>query len=299
MEKENGPASGEVLANLQRRSVADPGANLDNSEYQKMVSPEDLPPPMPSKALAEAEVDDVSIMDKEESASDDYTKIMAPPYPANGATVVTEKSKNGDDMAFSYKDETVRSEAAKTPGKNAGGKDVSSQEGNQKGKPAKKTSDVAGLTQPAAPSKSEAPAAQLSDANITPMADSVSVTMTVAKPNLLLSGLGAYNAQDYKSAINQFNEVLKVEPNHQEANFYAGVSYLGLNDASKAIPCLERARTGNNASLGEDAEWYLSLAYLKVKNKNKAEPLLKTIESRSDGRYRSRAAEALDDLRNP
>jgi hypothetical protein len=296
---ESGSASGDVLAHLQHRSVADPGANLVNREDQKMVSHEDLPPPMPSKALSEAGADEVSITDKEESASETRKVTMAPPYPANGAAVVTEKSKNADDLAFSYADESVRSEDAKTTGRNSGGKDVSSKEGNQKGKPEKKTSDVAGLYKPAAPAKGDVSAAQLNDANISPMADSVSVTMTVAKPNLLLSGLGAYNAQDYKSAVDQFNEVLKVEPYHQEANFYAGVSYLGLNDAPKAIPCLERARTGTNPSLGEDAEWYLSLAYLKVKNKNKAEPLLKTIESRSDGRYRSRAAEALDDLRNP
>jgi tetratricopeptide (TPR) repeat protein len=131
------------------------------------------------------------------------------------------------------------------------------------------------------------------------MADSVSTYMYVPPPPGLVLGLGAYQAKDYRSAVSQFDEVLKVDPNHQEANFYAGVSYLSLEEANKAIQCLEKAKKGANGTIAENAEWYLALAYLKAKNKAKAEPLLKELQSRPASPYQQKATEVLDDIRTP
>lgn len=294
-------ASGEVFDALEKRNLAAPTESFKNIEGQASgLSGAGVKQPV-AEVMEEDLVSDETKSLTEEAELASPSRASAPPYPVSGGTVTTTESKKEKVSVDLDREEPTYLNDNRQLDEIAGDKDYPRKQGNQKGKNDERDKQSSGGYKPASPGISNATPATSDDANYDfgGVADSVSATVSVAKPSSLLNGVGAYNAQDYKSAVDQFNEVLKVDPNHQEANFYAGVSYLGMNDAQKAIPCLERASTGSNATLREDAEWYLSLAYLKSRNKSKAEPLLKSIESRSDSRYRARAADALEGLRKP
>jgi tetratricopeptide (TPR) repeat protein len=81
-------------------------------------------------------------------------------------------------------------------------------------------------------------------------------------------GVAAYNAHDYKSAIEHFKEALDVVPDDMAANYALGLSYIGDNDPKRARRALEKAVRNDKAPA--DAYLQLGLVYLQLDDKDKA-----------------------------
>jgi tetratricopeptide (TPR) repeat protein len=81
-------------------------------------------------------------------------------------------------------------------------------------------------------------------------------------------GITAYNAHDYKTAIERFKEVLDVAPDDLQTTYVLGLAYIGDNDMRHARRTLERAVKNDKAP--PDAHLQLGLLYLQSDDKDKA-----------------------------
>lgn len=86
----------------------------------------------------------------------------------------------------------------------------------------------------------------------------------------------AFNAGDYSSVLPLLEQHLQVQPDDQQAQIYASIAALELDQIDKAIAVLRPI--GNGQSIYKStAQWYLALAYLKQKNYDQSRAALSTI----------------------
>lgn len=79
--------------------------------------------------------------------------------------------------------------------------------------------------------------------------------------------------------------------------FYKGMCYLGLEDASKAIPLISMGLRSEDLDIKQKAEWYLALAYLKNREGDRAKAQLrKIIETTQQHRYKPFANDLMLEL---
>ena len=91
-----------------------------------------------------------------------------------------------------------------------------------------------------------------------------------------------FMAQDYRAALAEAEELLKIRPAAPELNFIAGDSLLRLEDPEKAVPYLRAALRGDPQLLAADAS--LGLALSRLGKHAEAVPLLeKALELDDDG----------------
>ena len=81
-------------------------------------------------------------------------------------------------------------------------------------------------------------------------------------------GVAAFNAHDYKTAVDHFKDVLDSAPDDMATNYALGLSYIALNDPKSARRPLERAVRDEKAPA--DAHLQLGLVYLQRGDKDKA-----------------------------
>jgi TolA-binding protein len=103
-----------------------------------------------------------------------------------------------------------------------------------------------------------------------------------------------YGDQKYADAIARFEEVIDVEPGNSQANFYAGVSSLALNDPDRALKFFSKTDDEKDPFY-EATLWYQSLAYIKKDDKKAARKLLEKVISLG-GENQRKAEETLRDL---
>ena len=107
--------------------------------------------------------------------------------------------------------------------------------------------------------------------------------------------LKLYHDGKYAEAINSFEEVLKIDDANDEANFYAAVSYLAINNADEALSKLKKLENKKSSTYYEAALWYEALAYVQKGEKKEAGNILDKV-IRLDGEYRIKAEELLRKL---
>ncbi len=95
----------------------------------------------------------------------------------------------------------------------------------------------------------------------------------ISLPEDLKIAIDFYAAKKYKESLPHFEAYCKKQPQNTYATFLNGLANLEENNIDEAIPYLEKVRV-DDASLYEDATWYLALAYTKKKNKEVAAQLL-------------------------
>lgn len=110
------------------------------------------------------------------------------------------------------------------------------------------------------------------------------------------SGMSKYGKQDYAGAVAAFEEALKKDPNDEQALFYAGVSWLSLEQPDKAIAHLTRITQNRSSKYFDDSQWYLSLAYIKKKDAQNARTILTELRNNSGSKYRKQAEETLKEI---
>ncbi len=100
-----------------------------------------------------------------------------------------------------------------------------------------------------------------------------------------------YERQHYSEAIAEFRMVLLKDPNHDDANFYSGVSSLALNNSSEALTFFQKTDGEINKYL-EPSLWYEALCFINVNDKTHAKAILIKLAA-MNGDYSEKAQDLL------
>lgn len=97
-----------------------------------------------------------------------------------------------------------------------------------------------------------------------------------------------YERGDFAGAQRRLTSFVEKHPQHAEAHFYLGVSWLQLGRSQEAIAPLQAAARWAEGRAGEEAHWYLALAHLK---NGQFSPALEQFDAviRLSGRHASEA----------
>lgn len=105
-----------------------------------------------------------------------------------------------------------------------------------------------------------------------------------------------YHQGNYAAAISEFEIILKDDPDNQACNFYAAVSYLGLENEDAALKKLKKLDNNKSGPYYEASRWYEGLAYVKKGEEKEAiKALEKVVEL--NGEYKPKAMELLEQLK--
>ena len=87
----------------------------------------------------------------------------------------------------------------------------------------------------------------------------------------------AYEQENWEKAQNHFDELLLLQPEKAEYDFYAGMLDLKLNDTPEAINHFHTVLDKADPLLEDQTIWYIALAHLKEKNIEKSVEYLQKI----------------------
>lgn len=116
---------------------------------------------------------------------------------------------------------------------------------------------------------------------------------TSRSEEVLKKALLNFSFNENKKTIDLLNQLLKVFPDDQNAQFYSGVSYYKMNDNAKAAQLFEKVLTHKGTVFTEEAEWYLALSLLKNHKEKEGRTLLEKIVS-AGGFYAPNAQQKLN-----
>lgn len=100
------------------------------------------------------------------------------------------------------------------------------------------------------------------------------------------------NAQDFKSALKQFNIILKHYPNDENALFYGAYCHYQIGQYEEGLILLERLTKSTYANFDEEREWYLLKCYSKLNRTNDAKLMAEKIAN-AGGFYSEQARDFL------
>ncbi|MCG2429789.1 hypothetical protein [Aequorivita xiaoshiensis] len=89
----------------------------------------------------------------------------------------------------------------------------------------------------------------------------------------------AFNSAEYAKALIYFNELLKVEPNNLQLQYYKSVVLVELSEYDEADSLLKKIQE-NNSVYASKAKWISALSYLKQKRYKEAKEVANSITSR-------------------
>jgi hypothetical protein len=116
-----------------------------------------------------------------------------------------------------------------------------------------------------------------------------------AKVSKLINAVQLYDLGNTNSAIIQFEEIIKADPENTAAHFFAGLALIENQDYDKAISNLLFVISKNDLPYIEQSEWYLALCYLKKDQRSQAKALLNKIAN-SESYYKIKALDLLKKL---
>ena len=102
-----------------------------------------------------------------------------------------------------------------------------------------------------------------------------------------------YLNSEYEAAITYFDEVLELNANMMEADFYMGMSHLEIEQHQEASESLIRVIEHDDNLYIQKAEWYLAGCLLAMEETDQARRKLASIASTSSHYYRDDAAKIL------
>ena len=105
-----------------------------------------------------------------------------------------------------------------------------------------------------------------------------------------------YEKKNYSSALFFLQKILREYPDHPQANFYTGISYLCIENPTKAILLLERLQKLDTNMFVPATYWYLGLAYIKNENFKQAEIQFNLL-IQTDNKFKKSSIEIIKILR--
>lgn len=122
----------------------------------------------------------------------------------------------------------------------------------------------------------------------------VTTTAPTAYPDMVNKAMAEYNNGDYKSALEQFEKLLKTDAANTKALYYAGMSNGKLGRSAKAIEYFNKVTPGS--AYYENALWEKAQLYKAQKNNAQATVALQEI-IKLNGPLKNRAQDMLNKLK--
>lgn len=116
-----------------------------------------------------------------------------------------------------------------------------------------------------------------------------------SSPGQLELAMVEYESKNYRETIRILQNLLETDPQNDFARFYAGISFLCLNEPQVAIIHLHKVADKSDGEITNQAKWFIALAYLKDHNIQVAESYLKLLTAK-EGTYSTKSAELLNRL---
>ena len=111
----------------------------------------------------------------------------------------------------------------------------------------------------------------------------------------------AYNARDYRTAVQKFNNLLTQNMNHSlsdNCQYWIGESYYGLGNYQQAIVAFEKVFTFPKSNKYADSQLKLGLSYMRLNNTSRAsEEFEKLIQDYPTSSYVTIARQYLDKIK--
>jgi tetratricopeptide (TPR) repeat protein len=98
---------------------------------------------------------------------------------------------------------------------------------------------------------------------------------------------------EFEAAIDRFDEVLELNSNKMEADFYMGVSYMEIEQHQEASESFTRVIVHDDNLYIQKAEWFLAGCLLAMDETDHARRKLASIASSSSHYYKDDAAKIL------
>ncbi len=118
------------------------------------------------------------------------------------------------------------------------------------------------------------------------------VNRKIEYTNLISKPIILFNQGKYDSAVKEFDEVLKIHPNDENAIFYKGMSLYHLKNYNQSATLLSTVSRNSASPFAEEAAFYVAKSYLGSGEKQKAKILFQDIV-KGNGFYSEQAAEEL------
>jgi len=125
--------------------------------------------------------------------------------------------------------------------------------------------------------------------------DAMKANTTPSKRVNLDEAMKSFNSGDYASASQQFDQILKREPDNGAALYFGGITDYINGKNAKAEKNFDKLLKDGNQYV-EGSKWYKSNLLLKKGKKDDAKKLLKELVN-SDGSYKERAVKKLEELK--
>ena len=114
--------------------------------------------------------------------------------------------------------------------------------------------------------------------------------------NLLTDPIVLFNKGRYESSLEQFIQILKINPGDQNASFYSGLCHFHLKDYSKALKLLKPIAANSLSPFYEEAEFYKARTLIASGKIDEGKQLLEQIVNKN-GFYANQAAEELTKIK--
>ncbi|OQA10433.1 MAG: Anaphase-promoting complex, cyclosome, subunit 3 [Bacteroidetes bacterium ADurb.Bin397] len=114
--------------------------------------------------------------------------------------------------------------------------------------------------------------------------------------NLLTDPIVLFNKGRYESSLEQFSQILKINPGDQNASFYSGLCHFHLKDYSKALKLLKPIAANSLSPFYEEAEFYKARTLIASGKIDEGKQLLEQIVNKN-GFYANQAAEELTKIK--
>ncbi|HAD12724.1 MAG TPA: hypothetical protein DCF33_09835 [Saprospirales bacterium] len=95
----------------------------------------------------------------------------------------------------------------------------------------------------------------------------------------------AYLNRDFKNALKKFEMLSDEDKTNENILFLRANALLATNQASAAIPILDKICSDKTSTYLPDAQWYAGLAYLKANDLKRAKSYFKEIAASSRGKH--------------
>lgn len=111
----------------------------------------------------------------------------------------------------------------------------------------------------------------------------------------------AYNARDFRKAVQQFNDLLAQDMNHSlsdNCQYWIGESYYGMGSYQQAIVAFEKVFTFPKSNKFADSQLKLGLCYMRLNNNSQArEEFEKLVQDYPASSYVTIARQYLDKIK--
>lgn len=114
--------------------------------------------------------------------------------------------------------------------------------------------------------------------------------------NLLTDPIVLFNKGRYESSLEQFSQILKINPGDQNASFYSGLCHFHLKDYSKALKLLKPIAANSLSPFYEEAEFYKARTLIASGKTDEGKQLLEQIVNKK-GFYANQAAEEITKIK--